>query len=115
MSDRITKPVTYAEAFGVLQAFEDIFTQKMSGRLAVKLHRVTRPLVNLVGDYNKVVGQLEDRPALGEEPSEPYLAELLAINTSYYCDIECITVNDLEQLEVAPATIVKLESILLTE
>lgn len=103
----MSKMLTFAEAFSVLNGMEVLFSQKTNGLLAIKLYRITRPLKTLQEDYKELTSKIE-----GEEGSEEWLANLMTINNSNFAEFETITLEELEGLELTAQSIVQLEPII---
>ena len=101
------KVLTFAEAFSVLNGMEVVFAQKTNGKLAIKLYKITRPLKTLQEDYKELSNKIE-----GEEGSKEWEQNLIEINNSQFAEFETITLEELEELELTPQSLVQLEPII---
>lgn len=99
--------LSFAQSFMLLEALEDIYSQKTKAKTAVKFYRLAKPLKTLVEDYKELTSKVA-----GEEGSAEWEANLIEINNSTFAEFDTITFDDFGDLEITPATILKLEPII---
>ena len=99
--------LTFAQSFMVMEALEDIYSQKTKAATAVKFYRLAKPLKTLVDDYKELTSKIT-----GEEGSTEWEANLIEINNSNFAEFDTITFADFGDLEITPTTILKLEPII---
>ncbi len=98
MSEKVS--LTYQDAFMIVQAFSEVFDEKMSGSIAAKLYQYTRPFKNLFQEYQEASKSVPE-------------SSIKELNESVFCEIEKLDSSLLESIQVKPSVFVRLEKILI--
>ena len=101
------RELTFIQAFSVLEALEQVFTQKLEGSKAIKFYKLSKPLRTLIEDYKELVSKVS-----GEEGSEEREKNIEQINNSIFDSFNTILLSDLEGINISPSIILKLEPLL---
>jgi len=105
--------LTYQESFIIASALSELFEEKMGGKLAAILFRFTRPFKFLVEEYNQGIEAIRKPVDDSEIEKKRYEDEIALFNNSIFIEVEKINLSDLEELNLKPLTLVKLEKALI--
>lgn len=108
-----TKMLTFEEAFNCANAFNEFYAEKMSGRVASKLYRVGKPFSHLREDYEELVNKFPKPNEENVEEVAEYTENIMQINSSPFDEFEMLTWDTIEELNLSPLTIQRLESLIM--
>lgn len=100
--------LTYFDVFVISSALSELFTQKMSGKVAAKLFKFSRQFKDFVEDYNKGIELIKK----DDFDENEYNKQVNEFNNSTYIEVEKLDIKDLEELQIEPVLLVKLEKVL---
>ncbi len=99
--------LTYQDVFVISSALSDLFTEKMGGKTAALLFKFSRQFKDFVEDYNKGIELIKN------ENEADYKVQITLFNNSPYIEVDKIELSELEELNLTPLTLVKLEKVLI--